>query len=76
MSITPYRAARMTATIIGALSTTRFAARTPRDRQKRPPPIRAGRCPDCRGSGLLAGPDATGARERCCCCDGSGAAAA
>ena len=76
MSITPYRAARMTATIIGAASTTRFASTPPRDRQKRPRAVRAGRCPDCRGSGLLRGPDATGAQERCCWCDGSGAAAA
>ena len=41
-----------------------------------PSMVRVGRCPECRGSGLLPGPDATGAQERCCWCDGSGAAAA
>ena len=73
MRTTPGLAARMTATIIGALSTTRVASTPPHDRPAR---RRAGQCPDCRGSGLLAGPDATGAQERCCWCDGSGAAAA
>jgi len=75
MSITPGLAAPMTATIIGALSTTRFASTPPHDRHGRRRAVRAGRCPECRGSGRLAGPDATGAQERCPWCDGSGAAA-
>ena len=76
MSITPDLVARAAAAITGALSTTRFASMLSHDRHERPRVVRAGRCPDCRGSGRLPGPDATGAQERCPWCDGSGAAAA
>lgn len=43
------------------------------DQGGRPRAARVGRCPDCRGTGRLPGPDATGALERCPWCDGSGA---